>query len=216
MYAVGEVLILVIGILFALQVNNWNESRKERNFERKVLNELLVGIDNNIFYLEMGIGRNKKSIASCQIILDHFKNGYAYDDSLDQHFSTALSMFYPSIQNNAYESLKSYGLHLIKSDSIRYELGLIYEWKFMEILNNRQEEYFYYTIAPILTDLFESNEFLGKMKPFDFNELRKSKKYRHILSTLISNRETQNVYWKRIIVERKNLAKLIKKELNYN
>jgi hypothetical protein len=90
--AIGEVLIVVIGILFALQVNNWNESSKEGKFERKVLNELLVGIDNNIFFLNMGIGRNEDAIASCKIILNHFKNGYSYNDSLDKHFSTALSI----------------------------------------------------------------------------------------------------------------------------
>jgi len=36
-YAVGEIVLVVIGILIALQVNNWNEQRKERNYELKMI-----------------------------------------------------------------------------------------------------------------------------------------------------------------------------------
>ena len=32
-YAVGEIVLVMIGILLALQVNNWNEARKERKLE---------------------------------------------------------------------------------------------------------------------------------------------------------------------------------------
>ena len=36
-YAVGEIVLVVIGILIALQVNNWNEYRKEKVEEKKIL-----------------------------------------------------------------------------------------------------------------------------------------------------------------------------------
>lgn len=36
-YAIGEIVLVVIGILIALQVNNWNEQRKERNYELKMI-----------------------------------------------------------------------------------------------------------------------------------------------------------------------------------
>lgn len=36
-YAIGEIILVVIGILIALQVNNWNENRKNGEIEHKVL-----------------------------------------------------------------------------------------------------------------------------------------------------------------------------------
>lgn len=49
-YALGEIVLVVIGILIALQINNSNEKRKEAVFEQKVLNEILVSIHQNINY----------------------------------------------------------------------------------------------------------------------------------------------------------------------
>ena len=43
-YAVGEILLVMIGILLALQVNNWNETRKERALEL----DYLIGIKNDL------------------------------------------------------------------------------------------------------------------------------------------------------------------------
>ena len=90
-----------------------------------------IAIQNNIDHLNRGIRSNDNAITSCHIILKHFEEGLSYEDSLDQHFSSAISLFYPSLNNNAYESLKSYGLHLLRKDSIRDALGAIYEWKYL-------------------------------------------------------------------------------------
>ena len=40
LYAIGEIALVVIGILIALQINNWNENDKERAFEVMMLNEI--------------------------------------------------------------------------------------------------------------------------------------------------------------------------------
>ena len=39
-YAIGEIILVVIGILIALQINNWNENRKQTALEIKHLKEL--------------------------------------------------------------------------------------------------------------------------------------------------------------------------------
>ena len=52
-YAVGEVILVVIGILIALQVNNWNEYRKEKVEEKKILLSLHNEISNNLESLQV-------------------------------------------------------------------------------------------------------------------------------------------------------------------
>ncbi len=212
-YAIGEIVLVVIGIVIALQINNWNENRKEAIFEKKVLKEIQSSLRDNINFLNRGIRRNNAAIYSCRIILNHFEKNLPYHDSLDYHFSVSLEWFRPSMNNPAYEGLKSYGLHVIKNDTIREKLADIYEWEYMEILNERQDEYFFGTIAPILTELFESYKVRGPMKPYNYTKLKDSKKYQHILRTLISNREHQNVYWNIIINSRQELVNLIDEEL---
>jgi len=40
LYAIGEIVLVVIGILIALQINNWNEFKKDRVVENKLLIDL--------------------------------------------------------------------------------------------------------------------------------------------------------------------------------
>jgi len=37
-YAIGEIVLVVVGILIALSINNWNEARKATIFEDEILN----------------------------------------------------------------------------------------------------------------------------------------------------------------------------------
>lgn len=213
-YAVGEILLVMIGILLALQVNNRNEARKAKVFEKKMLNELKTSIDNDVNMLEWAIRENENRIFSIDVILNHFDNQIPYHDSLATHFSFAITWFNANINNQAYESLKNYGKHIITNDSIRTQLN-IYEFPWLEILEERNERFHYSTVAPILTSLFDSGEMWGEMRPFDYKELVQSRKFRHVLNTLKSNRNLNIEYYKDWLVTKKNLANLIEQELSH-
>lgn len=43
-YAIGEIILVMIGILLALQINNWNNDRIERKLETNILSEILVNL----------------------------------------------------------------------------------------------------------------------------------------------------------------------------
>ena len=59
LFADGEISLVVIGILIALQINNWNSKNKERANEIKIYNEIIDDlvackndIENDIIYYE--------------------------------------------------------------------------------------------------------------------------------------------------------------------
>ena len=54
-YAIGEIVLVVIGILIALQLNNLNEERKNARDLRPALQALQSEIQENIFYLNTQI-----------------------------------------------------------------------------------------------------------------------------------------------------------------
>lgn len=58
-YAVGEIMLVVIGILLALQINNWNENRKDRIEENQALIDLKKEIKNYQDYLDRILGHKQ-------------------------------------------------------------------------------------------------------------------------------------------------------------
>ncbi|RRQ48124.1 hypothetical protein DZC72_10375 [Maribacter algicola] len=51
-YAIGEIVLVVIGILIALQINNWNEERKSKNLEISYLKNLKEDVKSDSLYFE--------------------------------------------------------------------------------------------------------------------------------------------------------------------
>ena len=67
-YAIGEIVLVVIGILIALQVNNWNEKQKLKASEQVVLKSLLKEFQHNQELLQRTMQRNKTNIVFAQEI----------------------------------------------------------------------------------------------------------------------------------------------------
>lgn len=68
-YAFGEIILVVIGILIALSINNWNENRKERVQEALILQQLLSDFKSNLEQLDQKISfRNDFMKASLELL----------------------------------------------------------------------------------------------------------------------------------------------------
>ncbi len=71
-YALGEIILVVLGILIALQINNWNERRKANEKEQALLIEINREFKENRAQLNSIIEFNKGSLASCDSLLAKF------------------------------------------------------------------------------------------------------------------------------------------------
>ncbi|MFN1835243.1 DUF6090 family protein [Balneola sp. MJW-20] len=130
LYAIGEILLVVIGILIALQVNNWNENRKASDYEQKVLMEIKNAaqsdIDNIHNYLVGYRGaQRKQSYTYFDRVL---KGETAHEDSLIEHYGWLLYSDTFQYNSGPYESIKSSGLDKISNDSLRGKLANIYDF----------------------------------------------------------------------------------------
>jgi hypothetical protein len=125
-YAIGEIVLVVIGILIALSINNWNEYRKETNFEQKILKELKSDFSYNKSELNRNIIKATVLAHNCDSLLALFN---LPKDEVDPgkffNYTRKLggySTFNPS--NGSLNSLISSGnLYIIKNDSLRLHLA---------------------------------------------------------------------------------------------
>jgi hypothetical protein len=69
LYAIGEILLVVIGILLALQVNNWNEARIKEESVRRHLASLTGAIEHDIREMDISMGFNEFRFHSWQYLL---------------------------------------------------------------------------------------------------------------------------------------------------
>ncbi|WP_445748337.1 DUF6090 family protein [Polaribacter sp.] len=126
-YAIGEIILVVIGILIALQINNWNEQQKIRTYEITMLKEVsaaletdLALLDRNIPYLENALN----SFCKLAIIKNDITNS---KDSLLFHVEIIHEYgFLLNLNTSPYEAIKSGGMDKISNLYIRNQLSKLY------------------------------------------------------------------------------------------
>jgi hypothetical protein len=159
-YAVGEIILVVIGILIALQINNWNEGVKQRKEEIKALKEVksaLIYDLNNAFHSMKNRAISRRDLAID--LLETIKTGKELNDSINFIFIAGGETFRPSY--TAYKALESKGIDIIKNDSIKYGIIQIYDSDYVN-LKLRLEKNSFANLRdfnrPFLFDNFKLNE----------------------------------------------------------
>jgi len=157
-YAIGEIVLVVIGILIAISINNWNEERKSAVVELKLLEELHFTLEGDFSINAKNIARNMASIQSAQLLLDHFENSLPYHDSLNPHFANSIKRYISLTRANAYQNLKNYSLDFISNDSTKLELTWLYETNtnWLNKLDERASLYENTFMMPEIAKLFET------------------------------------------------------------
>ncbi|NNK73007.1 MAG: hypothetical protein HKO94_07430, partial [Flavobacteriaceae bacterium] len=131
-YAIGEIILVMIGILLALQVNNWNESRLERKEEIEILKEVKSALNYDLektFPSLRARAISRRDLSDD--ILNAVKDKIAIEDSIDFIFLSGGETFRPSY--TAYKALESKGIDIIKNDSIKYGIIQIYDSEYVHL-----------------------------------------------------------------------------------
>ncbi|MDH7914447.1 DUF6090 family protein [Winogradskyella sp. SYSU M77433] len=128
-YAIGEIVLVVIGILIALQINNWNENRKLENSKEKLMlalkKELLINQETLERYTLELYDSNSKfnkvlNVSAGKITLP--------PDSLKQYLSEAMYATTLSFLNTVQEEAVSTGKFELLSDTLKQKLSLLKDY----------------------------------------------------------------------------------------
>jgi len=128
-YAVGEIFLVVIGILIALQVNNWNENRKNHSAENDALISLREDFKDNITQIKDRISKVNKMtehLNNVITIIDR-DSSEVNPDSLGNYLPTGASWWDVKITSSTYDALSGAGnLDLIQNENFRKLLAEFY------------------------------------------------------------------------------------------
>ncbi len=171
-YAIGEIFLVVIGILLALQINTWNQQRIEIKQEKEILSSLLDEFQYNFNELEESIAINEKVTQSCVKLTELIRK-----DSIDKVPEIVDQLLVNIGGFNSFDArigisgevVNSGKLNILKNGRIRAQLG---NW--LKILSDGEEDILFrsdnYTmnLMPFLMKRFPlANGELSKVLEFD-------------------------------------------------
>lgn len=138
-YAVGEILLVVIGILIALQVNNWNESRKFEAESNKLTQDINAEFQDNRIVL-------KERIADLEVATDHVRRVLSLMNAEHEEIQKAepagilsKSLKYGNYNpaNSSINELISSGkLNLVRNPALKKNL-----FKWLQLLEDADEDF---------------------------------------------------------------------------
>lgn len=136
LYAIGEITLVMIGILLALQVNNWNENRKSKIMANEVYFNLLtslkqdsIEVKRTIYSLDKSLEKQRKLIVNGS---NRFPNELNDQDTLDKMLGEivlGVMSFFP--KTGVYDLVTSNnGMDLLKSNEIKSLLINLYDFQY--------------------------------------------------------------------------------------
>ena len=209
-YAVGEIILVVLGILIALQINNWNEYRKERKLEYNLLEGVLKSIVSDTTRLNYEIERFNELLEYADYIKMKFNDTSAYEKKLDTAFAQiAISHLY-SPDYTAFDRITSVGVEIIENDSIRNLIVHYYDTsRFLQKVETYFENSKYYR-QHIFPKYFKSYKYGREVVPVDYEALKKSSEFRIAMDYSINDA----IYFRNRAQKRSDVANKLIEMLN--
>ena len=135
-YAFGEIILVVIGILIALQINNWNEKKNSINQAEKHLETISLNLKDDILQAEKLLSETQTSIEYANDFLDQFKTLKPVDNNIQMYL--IYLMFERNIEINE-SGLKA----LLNSNSMSFidenlQSKILNYYRYIEQLKSRE------------------------------------------------------------------------------
>ncbi|WP_332913843.1 DUF6090 family protein [Algoriphagus boritolerans] len=173
----GKFFLVVIGILIALQVNNWNQSQQQTKLERRILIEINNNLKDDLIDVQDEIESFEITMRLDSILIQHFKSGQPFTDSIGAFLHVVEMSPHLSPGQNGYKLLQSKGIDVISIDSLRMKISNLYERSYPYYMTYARERFqlIESEIKPYWTRNFYIEKYdqwpFRKRVPVDYQEL---------------------------------------------
>ncbi len=192
LYAIGEIVLLVIGIMIAVQINNWNEVKQQKQLELQTLKEIRGSIETNLAEMERLSAAHSAQVEHFKDLVTHMEEDLPYHDSLETKMAAIFGWYTPLFDFAPYETLKTRGVELISNDTIKRNIIAVYEKVIFRITDGLEKFESGNSTAVVLPyfskhfELYNTNP--PRVKANDYERLKRDPEYRNILQLLIGIR----------------------------
>ncbi len=227
-YAIGEIVLVVIGILIALWINNWNEGKRDARIETAFLENFRNDLKADIQNLSEKIASNSERINNTDSIISILSTKDQLSDTeLTRFYNWNLSLAFESYFIPEKSTISQFKVndkgHLISSKALKDKLFRYYS-------NNERVEanversmqlYQHNFITREITKGILGGDVTKRMigadlgRPdFDLNDLKQNSEYLIALLTKKLATTNQNEVYQKILASADELIELIDGELN--
>lgn len=134
LYALGEILLVVFGILIALQINTWHEGRKSAEYQQELLSEIRLSLQKDIDHnTKVAIPWIDRFLAHGDTVLMLYGAPNNRMDTVNKHLGLMLRSPDFAYNTGAYQTLKSNGLERITNKALRQEIITFYDFQLPRI-----------------------------------------------------------------------------------
>jgi hypothetical protein len=176
LYAIGEIMLVMIGILLALQVNKWNEERKNRTLEIQYLTEIKQELEINNNELQSDLNSHFKSMKKMIEVRDHIINQMPPNDSLSESIYTAKGDYQAYPKTASFENLKTIGMSLLQNDTLNNMIGYCYGALLTRILD-RGDNNAKYDIEILLAPYLKRHLRIDPLQPEELQSFSRSNEF---------------------------------------
>lgn len=156
-YALGEIVLVVIGILIALQINNWKQESLDRNTECNYLKDVILDLESQIDVIQSQINFESEVIQDSEFILEAYfvDNKFDIDSEFSKRINTLNNRKTFRKSNSTYQELLSTGtMNIISNNDLKAEiLDYFQTLELEESIISKNNSYIDNHFAPLILGL---------------------------------------------------------------
>lgn len=200
--AVGEVILIVIGITLALAASDYYQGRVDREDELVALRELRGALVSDREVLAANLDSLKLAAELLTDLQAHLHAEMGYSDSLDAYFGAMYGLRITFVNAAPYESIKSRGLDLVSSDSLRALMTSVYDLRFSRLdeMHRTQRSVVLEALRPYFLTHFKDLEFNRSATPLDYSFVVSDQTFLNLLDYRLQVLEAAEIPLLRLIV----------------